>query len=95
MLLLALDKILKMILEKSIFVLLTTDFLVTGKGFGFGMMRTCDGRYLTEHVVIPSNAQFLSCFDLTLKLNLSHGRLLPQHGRRPTQMTYEQSSFQC
>ena len=82
MLLLALDKVLKMIFVKSIFVVLTTDFLRTGKGFGFVMIRTCDGHYLTEHVAIPSNAQFLSCFDLTLKLNLSHGRLLHQRGRR-------------
>ena len=89
MLLLALDRVLKMIFVKGIFVLLTTDFLLTGKGFGFGfgMMRTCDGRCLTEHVAIPSNAQFLSCFNLTFKLSLSHGRLLHQHGRRPTQMT--------
>ena len=35
MLLLTLDKVLKMIFVKSIFVLLTTDFLLTGKGFGF------------------------------------------------------------
>ena len=95
MCLLALDKVLKMIFLKGIFVLLTTGFLLTGKGFGFGMMRACDVLCLTEHVAIPSNAQFLSCFDLTLKLNLSHGRLLHQPGRRPTQMTYEPSSFRC
>ena len=95
MLLLALDRVLKIIFVKGIFVLLTTDFLLTGKGFGFGMIRTCDGRCLTEHVAIPSNAQFLSCFDLTLKLSLSHGQLLHQPGYRPTQMMYEQSNFRC
>ena len=88
-------QVLKMILVKSIFVLLTTDFLLTGKSFGFGRLRTCDGCYQTGYIAIPSNAQFFSYFDFTLKLNLSHGRLLHQPGARPTQMTYEQSSFQC
>ena len=84
-----------MIFVESIFVLLTTDFLLTGKIFGFGMLRTCDNCHQTEYIAIPSNAQFFSYFDFTLKLNLSYGRLLHQPGARLTQMTYEQSSFQC
>ena len=92
---LAIVQVLKMIFVESIFVLLTTDFLLTGKIFGFGTLRTCDGCHQTEYITIPSNAQFFSYFDFTLKLNLSHGRLLHQPGARLTQMTYEQSSFQC
>ena len=92
---LAIIQVLKMIFVESIFVLLTTDFLLTGKIFGFGMLRTCDNCHQTEYIAIPSNAQFFSYFDFTLKLNLSYGRLLHQPGARLTQMTYEQSSFQC
>ena len=84
-----------MIVVKSIFVLLTTDFLLTGKGFGFGVLRTCDGCYQTEHKAISSNAQFLSCFDFILKLKLSIGRLLYQPGPRNQKVTFEHPSFQC
>ena len=48
-LLLALDKVLKMIFVKSIFVLLTTDFLLTGKGFG--MLRTCKLAAITPNIL--------------------------------------------
>ena len=47
-LLLALDKVLKMIFVKSIFVLLMTDFLLTGKGFG--MLRTCKLAAITPNI---------------------------------------------
>ena len=82
-----------MIFLKSIFVLLATDSLLTGKGFS--VLRTCNGCFHTDHIAIPSNALFLSSFDFNLKLNLLHGRLLHQPGPRLAQMTYEQSTIQC
>ena len=59
-LLLELDKVLKMIFLKSIFVLLTTDFLLTGKGFD--LLRTCNGCYHTDHIAIPSNTRISLVF---------------------------------
>ena len=59
-LLLALDKFPKMIFVKSIFALLTTDFLLTGKSFG--MLGTFNGGYRTNLIAIPSNARISLLF---------------------------------
>ena len=54
-----------MIFAKSIFVLLTTDFLLTGKGFG--VLITYNGCYYTDHIAIPSNAQTSLLFRFSFK----------------------------
>ena len=59
-LLLALDKFPKMIFVKSIFALLTTDFLLTGKSFR--MLGTFNGGYHTNLIAIPSNARISLLF---------------------------------
>ena len=64
-LLLALHKVLGMIFVKSVFVLLATDFLQTGKGFG--VLRTCNGCHYTDHIAIPSNARISLLFRFQFK----------------------------
>ena len=54
-----------MIFVKIIFVLLTTDLLLTGKGFGMlGIFSSC---YHTDHIAIPSNARISLLFRFYFK----------------------------
>ena len=82
-----------MMFLRSIFILLTTDLLLTGKGFG--VLRACNGCYQPTILHFLLTLEFLSFFDFDLKLNLSHGRLHHQPGHRLGQVTYEQSSIKC